>query len=153
MFRCCSLETSHPRLLPQSPKVCSIHLCLFFCFAYIVCECGPFFNVFIEFVTTLLLFCVLAFRPRGMWHLTRDWTCTPCIESEVITTGPPGSPHCDFLELAHHHKSGRTSKIWLKMKRSYITRGPRGSFTPWAPWTHELYVKYNIFHFRDLSYS
>ena len=23
MFRCCSLETSHPRLLPQSPKVCS----------------------------------------------------------------------------------------------------------------------------------
>ena len=34
MFRCCSLETSHPRLLPQSPKVCSIHLCLFFCFAY-----------------------------------------------------------------------------------------------------------------------
>ena len=31
MFQCCSLETSHPRLLPQSPKVCSIHLCLFFC--------------------------------------------------------------------------------------------------------------------------
>ena len=27
-------ETSHPRLLPQSPKVCSIHLCLFFYFAY-----------------------------------------------------------------------------------------------------------------------
>ena len=34
MFRCCSLETSHPCLLSQSPKVCSIHLCLFFCFAY-----------------------------------------------------------------------------------------------------------------------
>ena len=29
MFPCCSLETSHPRLLPQSPKVCSVHLCLF----------------------------------------------------------------------------------------------------------------------------
>ena len=29
-----SLETSHPRLLPQTPKVCSVHLCLFFCFAY-----------------------------------------------------------------------------------------------------------------------
>ena len=26
MFRCCSLETSHPRLLPQNPKVCSVHL-------------------------------------------------------------------------------------------------------------------------------
>ena len=34
MFRCCSLETSHPRLLPQSPKDCSIHLYLFFCSAY-----------------------------------------------------------------------------------------------------------------------
>ena len=33
MFQCCSLKTSHPRLLPQSPKVCSVHLCLFFCFA------------------------------------------------------------------------------------------------------------------------
>ena len=30
MFRHCSLETSHPPLLPQSPKVCSVHLCLFF---------------------------------------------------------------------------------------------------------------------------
>ena len=34
MFRCCSLRSSHPRLLPWSPKVCSIHLCLFFCLAY-----------------------------------------------------------------------------------------------------------------------
>ena len=33
MFQCYSLRTSHPRLLPQSPKVCSIHLCLFFCLA------------------------------------------------------------------------------------------------------------------------
>ena len=34
MFWCCSLETSHPFFLPQTPKVCSVHLCLFFCFAY-----------------------------------------------------------------------------------------------------------------------
>ena len=34
LFQCYSLRTSHPRLLPQSPKVCSIHLCLFFCFTY-----------------------------------------------------------------------------------------------------------------------
>ena len=25
LFQCCSLRTSHPRLLPQSPKVCSVH--------------------------------------------------------------------------------------------------------------------------------
>ena len=34
MFQCYSLRSSHPRLFPQSPKFCSIHLCLFFCFAY-----------------------------------------------------------------------------------------------------------------------
>ena len=34
MFQCYSLKTSHPRLLPQSPKVCSLHLCLFCCLTY-----------------------------------------------------------------------------------------------------------------------
>ena len=29
MFQCYSLKSSHPCLLPQSPKVCSLHLCLF----------------------------------------------------------------------------------------------------------------------------
>ena len=33
-FQCYSLRSSHPHLLPQSPKVCSIYLCLFFCPAY-----------------------------------------------------------------------------------------------------------------------
>ena len=36
MFQCYSLKSSHPRLLPQSPKDCSIHLCLFCCLAYSV---------------------------------------------------------------------------------------------------------------------
>ena len=34
MFQSYSLKSSHPRLLPQSPKVCSLHLCLFCCLAY-----------------------------------------------------------------------------------------------------------------------
>ena len=29
MFQCYSLKSSHPRLLPESLKVCSLHLCLF----------------------------------------------------------------------------------------------------------------------------
>ena len=29
MFQFCSLKSSHPRLLPQSSKVCSLRLCLF----------------------------------------------------------------------------------------------------------------------------
>ena len=34
MFQCYSLRSSHLCLLPQSPKDCSIHLCLFCCLAY-----------------------------------------------------------------------------------------------------------------------
>ena len=34
MFQCYSLKSSHPRLLPQNPKVCSLHLCLFCCLTY-----------------------------------------------------------------------------------------------------------------------
>ena len=34
MLQCYSLKSSHPRLLPQSPKVCSLYLCLFCCLAY-----------------------------------------------------------------------------------------------------------------------
>ena len=36
MFQCYSLKLSHPRLLPQSPKVFSLYLCLFCCIAYSV---------------------------------------------------------------------------------------------------------------------
>ena len=34
MFQCHSPKSSHPLPLPQGPKVCSIHLCLFCCLAY-----------------------------------------------------------------------------------------------------------------------
>ena len=40
------------------------------------------FKVFIEFVTTLLLFHVLVFWPPGMWDLispTGNWTLIPCV--------------------------------------------------------------------------
>ena len=43
LFQCYSLRISHPHLLPQSPKVCSVHLCLFFCFAYRVITFSFFF--------------------------------------------------------------------------------------------------------------
>ena len=33
IFQCYSLKSSHPCLLPYSPKVCSLHLCLFCCLA------------------------------------------------------------------------------------------------------------------------
>ena len=34
MFQCHSPKSPHPLPLPQSPKDCSIHLCLFCCLAY-----------------------------------------------------------------------------------------------------------------------
>ena len=34
MFQCYSLKSSHPCLLPQSPKDCSLHLRLFCCLIY-----------------------------------------------------------------------------------------------------------------------
>ena len=34
MFQCHSPKSSHPLCLPQSPKDCSIHLCLFCCLTY-----------------------------------------------------------------------------------------------------------------------
>ena len=34
IFQCYSLKSSHPFLLPPSPKVYSLHLCLFWCLTY-----------------------------------------------------------------------------------------------------------------------
>ena len=34
MFQCYSLKPYHPHLLSQSPKFCSLYLCLFCCLAY-----------------------------------------------------------------------------------------------------------------------
>ena len=34
MIQCYSLISSYPRLVPQSPKVCSLHLCLSCCLTY-----------------------------------------------------------------------------------------------------------------------
>ena len=41
----------------------------------------------------MLLFYVLFSWPRGMWDLSslaRDWTHSPALEGDVLTTGPPG---------------------------------------------------------------
>ena len=46
LIQCYSLKSSHPRLLPLSPKVCSLHLCLFLCLAYRVI-----FIIFLNFMS------------------------------------------------------------------------------------------------------
>ena len=47
MIQCHSPKSSHPLPLPQSPKVCSIHLCLFCCLTYR-------FIIFSSFITMLV---------------------------------------------------------------------------------------------------
>ena len=55
MFQCCSLKSSHPHLLPQSPTVSSLHLCLFCYFAY-----GVIVTIFLNSIYALI-HCIAVF--------------------------------------------------------------------------------------------
>ena len=56
MFQCHSPKLSHPRPLPQSPKDCSIHLCLFCCLAYRVIITIFLNSIYMHSYTVLVLF-------------------------------------------------------------------------------------------------
>ena len=60
MFQCHSPKSSHPCPLPQSPKDCSIHLCLFCCLAYRVIV-TIFLNSIYMHLYTVLVFFFLAY--------------------------------------------------------------------------------------------
>ena len=59
MFQCYSLKQPHPCLLPQSPKVCSLSLCLFCCLTYRVIV-TIFLNIYV-LITVLVFFFVTYF--------------------------------------------------------------------------------------------
>ena len=76
LFQCFSLRTSHPRLLPQSPKVCSVHLCLLFCFAYriiVTIFFSPFIFISLRLIT--LQYCS-GFCHTLTW-ISHGFTCVP----------------------------------------------------------------------------
>ena len=56
MFQCSSLKSSYPCLLPQSPKVCSLHLCLFCCLAYRVIVTIFLNSIYMHQYTVLVFF-------------------------------------------------------------------------------------------------
>ena len=58
MFQCCSLKSSHPHLLLQSPKVYSLHRCLFCCLAYRVIV-TIFLNSFVSLGKFILKYFIL----------------------------------------------------------------------------------------------
>ena len=68
-----------------------------------------FFNIFIEFVTILLLFYVLVFWREGMWDLsspTRDQTCTLCLGRPSFnhwTTREVPSSLCNLRKVPPSH--------------------------------------------------
>ena len=55
MFQCYSLKSSHPHLLPQGPKGCSLYLCLFCCLKYRVIV-TIFLNSMYIYVNVLVFF-------------------------------------------------------------------------------------------------
>ena len=78
MFQCCCLKSSHPCLLPQSPKFCSLHLCLFCCLEYRVIV--TIFLNFIYICISVLYWCFsfwltsLCIIGSSFIHLIRtDW--------------------------------------------------------------------------------
>ena len=56
MFQCHSPKSSHPCPLPQSPKDCSIHLCLFCCLAYRVIITIFLNSIYMCYYTVLVFF-------------------------------------------------------------------------------------------------
>ena len=56
MFQCYSLKSSYPGLLPQSPKVCSLHLCLFFCLTYRIIVTIFLSSIYMHQYTVLMFF-------------------------------------------------------------------------------------------------
>ena len=71
MFQCCSLKSSHRLLLPLSPKVCPLHLCLLCCPAcsiistiFLGSTCMCYYTVFVFlFLTYFTLYSKLKFHP------------------------------------------------------------------------------------------
>ena len=56
MFQCHSPKSSHPLPLPQSPKDCSIHQCLFFCLVYRVIVTIFLNSIYMRYYTVLVFF-------------------------------------------------------------------------------------------------
>ena len=73
MFQCYPLKLSHPCLLTQSTKVCSLHLCLFRCLAYRV--------IIIIFLNSIYMYWCIQCTPIyciGVFLSDLTWLCIIC---------------------------------------------------------------------------
>ena len=112
MFQCYSLKPSHPHLLPRSPKVCSLYLCLFYCLAYKVI-----ITTFLNSIYMHILYWYFSF-----------WLNSPCII---------GSSFITSLELIQMNLA---SFWWPPAWQSVLFNSHwkilklRGAMTCWRSW-------------------
>ena len=101
MFQCHSPKSSHPLPLPQNPKDCSIHLCLFCCLTYRVIV-----TIFLNsiFCVSILYWCFsfwltsLCIIGSSFIHLIRRWFKCILFNSWVIL-------HCVYIPQLSIHSS------------------------------------------------
>ena len=89
MLQCYSLKSSYPCLLPQSPKVCSLHLCLFCCLAYRIV-----ITIFLNSISSVQFSSVAQSRP------------TLCNPMNCSTPGLPVHHQLPEFTQTHVHRVG-----------------------------------------------
>ena len=135
MFQCYSLMLYHPHLLPQSPKVCSLHLCLFCCLAYRVIV-----TIFLQFSSSVQFSRSVmsnSLEPHEPQHdrspcpsptpgvhpnpcpLSR-WYHTTISSSVVPFSCPQSFPASGSFQMSQLFASGGQSIIWAKVAQ-YLT--------------------------------
>ena len=104
IFQCYSLKSSHSCLLPQSPKVCSLYLCLFFCFIY---------RVVITVVQSPVVSDSL--EPHGLQHVR---PLCPSPSPKVCPSSCPLHRWCypdisSYQQRCHIHLWFQTPQVWI----------------------------------------
>ena len=93
MFQCHSPKSSHPLPLPQSPKDCSIHLCLFYCLAYRVIVTIFLNSIYMRWYTALVFFLLAYFTLYNRLQFHSHLVHSPLREDEKWSL--------DYWELAN----------------------------------------------------
>ena len=117
MFQCYSLKSSHPHLLPQSPKVCSLHLCLFCCLAYRVIITIFLNSIYMRYYTVLAEKAITPHSSTLAWKI--PWMEEP---GRLHLTGPQRVKH-DWATNTHIHIHTHSDSMAAKesqMLRTHI---------------------------------